>query len=481
MLDASRGRSGRWVAVGAAVAIGALLAPSTAAAHGLGGTRSLPIPEWLFAWAAAIVLVVSFVGLSILWPRPRLAQLSEGRSFAVPDGIRVGGRVLLGALGVALWLLTVWAGLSGTQNLQRNIAPVMVYVAFWVGLPVVSLFVGDLWRALSPWRAIADLAGWIGRKAGGPDALPAPMPFPARVGLWPAAAVLLAFAWLELAAPHKDDPDLLGLLALLYGAAMLIGCGVYGTRFLDQVDGFGRYFGLAASLSPLRWEDGRLHVRWPGTGLAEVRPETGLAAVVLVLVGSTTFDGVSAGELWTANGSPGVWLTDRMADVGFTPSGSATAAETIGLAIVIGLVAGFVRLGIAGVRSVDPKRLESRDLMGRFAPTIAPIAIGYAVAHYVSFLVQQGQYLGPLLSDPRGDGSNWFGTAGWVPDATVLSGNEVWYLQVGALLLGHVAGLVASHDLALRTFRGPRAAARSQYWMLAVMVAFTSLGLWLLS
>ena len=66
-------------------------------------------------------------------------------------------------------------------------------------------------------------------------------------------------------------------------------------------------------------------------------------------------------------------------------------------------------------------------------------------------------------------------------DYAVLSGNVGWYVQVLALVLGHVAGLVAAHDLALRTFRGPRAAARSQYWMLAVMVAFTSLGLWLLS
>jgi hypothetical protein len=481
MLDASPRRRRTGLATLASVLAAALVAPSPAAAHGLGGTRSLPIPEWLFAWAAAIVLVVSFVGLSILWPRPRLAQLAEGRSFAVPAAVRHGGRVVLGVLGVAIWVLTVWAGLTGTENVQTNIAPTMVYVAFWIGLPVLSLFVGDLWRALSPWRAIAELAGWVGRRVGGDDGLPAPMAWPARVGLWPAAAVLLAFAGLELAAPDKDAPDLLGLLALLYGAAMLIGSGVWGTRFLDHADGFGRYFGLAASLAPVRWADGRLHVRWPGTGLALVRPETGLAAVVLVLVGSTTFDGLSGGELWTSDGSPGVWLTDRFSDLGLGANGAATGADTVGLAITLLLVVGFVRLGIAGVRSVDPTRLDARELMGRFAPTIAPIAIGYAVAHYVSLLVQRGQTLGFLFSDPRGTGSDWFGTAGWGVDYGVLSGNSVWYVQVFALVAGHVAGLVAAHDLALRTFRGPRAAARSQYWMLAVMVAFTSLGLWLLS
>jgi len=481
MLDARPGRSRRWAAAGTVAAATALLLPSPAAAHGLEGTRTLPIPEWLFAWAAAIVLVVSFVGLSILWTRPRLAQLAEGRSWAVPAAVRHGGRVVLGALGVALWILTVWAGLTGTENIQANLAPTMVYVGFWVGVPILSIFVGDLWRALSPWRAIADLAGWLGRRIGGDDGLPAPMAWPARIGIWPAAAVLLAFGWLELAAPDRDAPDLLGLLALLYGAVMLIGSGVWGTRFLDHADGFDRYFRLAASLAPLRWSDGRLHLRWPGTGLAGVHPQSGLAAVVLVLVGTTTFDGLSAGELWTSDGSPGVWLTDRFADLGLGATGAGTAAATVGLAITVLLVSGFVRLGIAGVRSVDPTRQDSRELMGRFAPTIVPIAVGYAVAHYISYLASSGQALGFLLSDPRGTGSDWFGTAGWGVDYAVLSGNVGWYVQVLALVLGHVAGLVAAHDLALRTFRGPRAAARSQYWMLAVMVAFTSLGLWLLS
>lgn len=459
----------------------ALSLPASASAHGLGGTRNLPIPEWLFAWAAAIVLVVSFVALTVLWPRPRLAALAVGRSVAVPAALRIGGRIVLGVLGVAIWGLTIWAGLTGTSNVQGNLAPTMVYVAFWVGIPVLSLFVGDLWRALSPWRAIADAAAWLGGRIAGKDGTPEPLAYPAHVGYWPSAAVLLAFGWLELAAPRHDDPAVLGILALVYGAAMLIGCGVYGTRFLDQADGFGQFFRLAAALAPLRWADGRLHVRWPATGLAEVRPAPGLAAVVLVLIGTTTFDGISGGELWTSDGSLGPRLEDLFGGLGLGANDAATAAKTVGLLVTVGLVTLFVRLGIAGMRSVDPGRNTSQELLARFAPTLVPIAIGYAVAHYCSLLAQQGQTLGFLFSDPRGDGSDWFGTAGWTVDYGLLAGNEVWYFQVAALVLGHVAGLVAAHDLALQTSRGPRAAARSQYWMLAVMVAFTSLGLWLLS
>ena len=46
----------------------------------------------------------------------------------------------------------------------------------------------------------------------------------------------------------------------------------------------------------------------------------------------------------------------------------------------------------------------------------------------------------------------------------------------------HTARLRAlAHDRALVVYQRVRDATRSQYWMLAVMVAFTSLGLWLLS
>jgi hypothetical protein len=54
-------------------------------------------------------------------------------------------------------------------------------------------------------------------------------------------------------------------------------------------------------------------------------------------------------------------------------------------------------------------------------------------------------------------------------------------VQVGALVIGHVSGLVLAHDRALAVYGSHRAASRSQVVMLVVMVMFTVLGLWLLS
>ena len=124
---------------------------------------------------------------------------------------------------------------------------------------------------------------------------------------------------------------------------------------------------------------------------------------------------------------------------------------------------------------------DARELAARFAHSLIPIALAYLIAHYFSLLVFQGQAMGYLISNPLGDGSDIFGTAGNGIDYGLIGGEAIWYVQVAALVAGHVAGLVLAHDRALAIYRDAREAARSQYWMLVVMVGFTSLGLWLLS
>jgi hypothetical protein len=124
---------------------------------------------------------------------------------------------------------------------------------------------------------------------------------------------------------------------------------------------------------------------------------------------------------------------------------------------------------------------DPRTLRRQFAHTLIPIAFAYMLAHYFSLLVYQGQALGYLISDPLGNGSNLFGTADNGINYGVISSTGIWYVQVAALVSGHVAGLTLAHDRALAIYDNVKEATRSQYWMLVVMVGFTSLGLWLLS
>jgi hypothetical protein len=457
----------------AAALLAAVLGPELAVAHGLVGREDLPIPRWLFGWAATAVLVVSFVGLAVLWPTARLEHATERAVARYPKALEV----LCGAVGVALFAVVVWAGLAGTQSVNANLAPTFVYVIFWVGIPVVSLLLGDVFRPFNPWRAIGRATGWVAGRLGR-DRLPEALPYPAWLGRWPAVAGIVAFAWVELAYSDGQDPSTLAVLALVYAACQLVGMALYGTEAWSRNgDGFGVYFGLFGAISPLRWHDGRLSVRPPFTGLTGLRQIPGTVGLLAVAIGTTTFDGFRENTLWTDLAQE---LQKPLESLGLAAGEALEVVYTFGLLAIIGLCFLLFWLGVLGMRSVD-RRFEARDLGRRFAHSLIPIAFAYVLAHYFSYLAYQGQAMAYLASDPLGRGWDLFGTAASTIDYSVVSANAIWYVQVGALVLGHVAGLVLAHDRALVLYDDVRKATRSQYWMLAVMIAFTSLGLWLLS
>jgi hypothetical protein len=438
-------------------------------AHGIVGRADLPIPEEVFAAAAAGVLVVSFVALASLWSTPRLQDWRERRLFRLPVAIEV----VLGALGVLVLLVTAYAGLAGTDNERDNLAPTMVYVAFWVGVPFASLLLGDVWRLISPWRAIGRGAGWVARRVGG-DELPEPLEYPERLGRWPAAAGVVGFGICELCWATAREPAPLAVITLAYVVAMLVGMSLYGVEaWTRNADAFGVYFGLFAALAPVTRRDGVLYARPPVVGAGRIEAGAGTAAVLLAGIGVTAFDGASEGPLFNDV------LPDLQAFFGDLGFGQESALE---LGFVVGLIAGVAlvsviwALAIAGMPRVDGERPGRRLVF-----SLAPILAAYVVAHYFSLLAYQGQDLWRLASDPLGDGSDLFGGAGATIDYGVVSATQIWYVQVAALVIGHVAALVLAHDRALVIYGSHRDATRSQLVMLVLMVCFTCLGLWLLS
>jgi hypothetical protein len=162
--------------------------PEPAAAHGLSGRASLPVPSWLFAWAAAIVLVVSFVALSTLWSSPKLQERKVRRICRVP--IWLPG--LCGLFGLALFALVIYAGYEGVDAYTKNFDPTFIYVIFWVGVPVTSALTGDWFGAFSPWRTVARIVRWSVRRMG--ISRPPPLTYPRRLGRWPVVAGLVANA-----------------------------------------------------------------------------------------------------------------------------------------------------------------------------------------------------------------------------------------------------------------------------------------------
>jgi hypothetical protein len=448
-------------------------------AGGLLGRADLPIPEWLFGWAAAMVLVVSFVALAILWPEPRLEgdrwRPLPGLLGRVPASRPV--EVLCGAIGVALLGVVVYTGLDGTQSPAANFAPTFVFVIFWIGLVPVSVVFGDVFRAFNPWRAVGRAVGWTATRVVR-QGLPAPLAYPERLGHWPAAIGVFAFATLELVISGGDKPETVAIATLVYSALTFIAMALYGVEaWCERGEAYSVYFNLFSRISPFETRDGRLGVRPLLAGLAHLKAGAGTAALLAVMIGSVSFDGAGEAPIWTGIAPD---LSNFFGDLGLSPQPAFELAFLVGLTAAVLIVYGVYRLGVLGAKSVGGG-FSAERLSRAFAHSLVPIAFAYVMAHYFTYLLFRGQAIFFLASDPLGDGSDLFGTATKQIDYGLIGSTATWYWQVAFVVAGHVAGLTLAHDRALALYADAKLAVRSQYWMLAVMVGFTSLALWLLS
>ena len=450
----------------------ALLAPQAAAAHGIGGVKDLPVPVWLFYYGAAIVLVVSFVALGALWSKPVLDRAADGRT--LPESLQrlLRSPLLLGVLrGLSLLVfVVVWAAAAfGAQNAFQNLAPTFVYVVFWLGMSLLSVLLGNVWRVLNPWRVVAELAERLRRGE--------PSPYPEWLGYYPAAALLFSFTALELAFYEPANPRALAAAIAVYSVCTWVGAARYGSeQWFRYGDGFSVYFGLLAKLAPFGVRDGRIVLRAPLSGLTTVERLPGLLAFVSVMLGSVAFDGFSRTSWWQT------WLYDIQSP--FLPNSIGTADLLTLLFNLSGLIAMVLLVGIVfSVALAVAQRLGRADraFADAIVPSLVPVAFAYVVAHYFSLFVYQGQFAIPLFSDPFGHGWNVLGTADFHPNLTLLRPSTIWYVQAAALVIGHVCGLAVAHDRAIALLRTSRAALRSQYAILVLMVLYTVGGLWLLS
>ncbi|WP_191869959.1 hypothetical protein [Streptomyces virginiae] len=425
--------------------------PFTALAHGIGSQHDLPIsPFYAFAGAFA-ALFVSFLALGLLWSTSRFR--GERSGLALPAALqRVADapatRTTLRGLGLAAALLVLLHLLLGPDDPAHNPAPGAVYVLLWVGLVPASLLLGPVWRLLNPLRTLHRLLSRALRRPGTGH-----HPLPARLGLWPAAAGLFAFTWLELVSPDPASTTTLLIALATYTTAHLLLAARYGEAWFADGDAFEAYSALLARLSPLgRRDDGRLALRNPFHGLDATPERPGLVATVCVLLGSTAYDGFSDNPTWIN--------TLQTSPLGRTPT------ATLGLLGSIVLVATLYCLCAAATRLVSgphPGPLTA------FAHSLVPIALGYLIAHYFSLLVVEG---------PR-TVSMALGTDNAPEPAPPLGPGGLAALQVIAVVTGHVLGVVAAHDRSVRLFP-PAKAVAGQLPLLALMITYTIGGLSLL-
>jgi hypothetical protein len=405
-------------------------------AHGIGGAKDLPISPELAIAGATAALVVSFTVLAVAWRTPRYDAAKSGRPApAWLAGIvdALWWRVLWRTLGFALFAYVATAAVLG-KDLVSNPVFGVFYVWWWVGLVPLSLLFGPVWKAISPVRTINAAFA----KISGSDPERGVFAYPERLGHWPAAIGLFAFVWLELVYPYSTELGPVRLWAAAYVAVMLVGGALFGNVFYERADPFEVYSTLVSRMSAWGRRDGVLLIRSPLANLDSTR-------WVQFIQGSDI----------------SIYVLNNLALLAFC----------LGVGAIF--AAGTMLTGLGD----DLQRKHLPDL---FAHSVVPIVVGYVFAHYLSYLVEVGQLTLIQLSDPFSNGSNLLGTGNlevnyWLSYHPTLLAN----IKVIAVVAGHVLGVIAAHDRAIRILP-QRHQLTGQLPLLAAMIAFTVGGLYLL-
>lgn len=462
--------------------------PGLAAAHSFGQLYTLPVPFWLYAWTAAAALIVSFLiaGIFLTTGGPAPATPRQ-RDF--PHRLPAWLWRALQALSLAGLLICMATGLFGTRQSYANLNMTFFWIVFVLGYAYLTAVIGNLYALINPWRSmvtgISRIAPSFGR---------ARLVWPARLGYWPAAVLYGAFIWVELFGrtnPFTLSLWLGGYTVLNLGAAWLFGAQAWFQR--GEI--FAVMLRLIGRMAPVDFEGsdttptGRFRLRKPFSGLvgASVDHST-MLLFVLFLLSATAFDGLHETRPWVQLFWNDLYRELLSTWLGNNPMAALPAmfriypwwqSAWLFLSPLLYL-AGYL-MTIEFMRWITGRRQERGELARRFLHSLLPIVLVYHVTHYYTLIQTQGVKVIALVSDPFGFGWNLLGTATWMRGSIIPDMNLVWHTQVALLLSGHIASVVVAHLEALRVFPDRKTATLSQLPMLALMVAFTVFGLWILS
>ncbi|MGQ0577837.1 MAG: hypothetical protein ACT4PQ_02875 [Betaproteobacteria bacterium] len=500
---------------------------ATAQAHGFGQRYDLPVPLWLYLWGAAAAVAMSFLVMALFargvrvqtYPRVNLLQWGIGRAIAHPVML-----VIYRALALGVFILVITAGLIGVQNPFKNIAPIMIWAIWWVGVAYLSSLLGNFWMLINPANTIFAWIDRICTRAQSDALRTPPLRWPAWLSSWPAVALFLLFAWSELVWEQSDSPKHLVAVVLVYCAITWIGMYAFGRdTWLRHGEVFTAVFSLLSRFAPteVRVVDPKVcatcgnadcqgecvdcyaclrraeasgrewNLRPYAAGLLTHRPvHLPVMTLVITLLATVTFDGLIETPLW-AGLVEGLQFPAADAPAPPGAGASRTMVYTLGLSGTVALffcayllfcwlIACITRAPATSVAGAT-QGYSATTIARYFVLTLVPIAIAYHLAHYLSFLVMTWQYLIPMVSDPFGFGWNLFGTAHHFVRIGIVDARAVWYTSVAAIVAGHIAAVVLSHIMASRVFDDPRMATRSQYPMLILMLGYTMLSLWIIA
>ena len=401
--------------------------------HGVVNVGDLPIPFDIVLNSSALVVLITFVYLKVSWKEsiitPRQEVFNDKQSFI--------GKLF----GIIILFLLVAPGIFGNESSKTSVAPLILWVFLWIGVPVLGLLFGDIYSKFNPLNLFS-------LKSEKPESV------------YFACILFIGLTWFELVWRKPGNPlNIAIVLITLFVCVNLL--RYFLKKSLIEVDPL---LLLHYLYSKLKLFNSRPYFRSLLDNIGNLARLRGIEYFVLLMIGTVTYDGLRETTFWYEQFGP------RINDMGFS---------TMMFVLMNSATILFYRFACFFAIKIGGSDLELNKVSNLFGHTMLPIAFAYHVTHYLTLLLFESQTLFYRLNDPIVTGISLFNakepSINYFVEPIV-----IWSVQVGVTLLGHMLSVVLAHDLAVKLF-GHQQSDKTQYIFLFITVALTLQALFVLS
>ncbi len=401
--------------------------------HGVVNVGDLPIPFDIVLNSSALVVLITFVYLKVSWKEsiitPRPEVFNDKQNFI--------GKLF----GIIILFLLIAPGIFGNESSKTSVAPLILWVFLWIGVPVLGLFFGDIYSKFNPLNLFS-------LKSDKPESV------------YFACILFIGLTWFELVWRKPGNPlNIAIVLITLFVCVNLL--RYFLKKSLIEVDPL---LLLHYLYSKLKLFNSRPYFRSLLDNIGNLAKLRGIEYFVLLMIGTVTYDGLRETTFWYNQ------FGSRTDDMGFS--------TMMFLIMNLGTIL-FYRFACFFAIKVGGSNLELNHVSNLFGHTMLPIAFAYHVTHYLTLLLFESQTFFYRFNDPIGIGMNILN----VQEPTINYFVEplvIWGIQVAVTLLGHMLSVVLAHDLAVKLF-GHQQSDKTQYIFLFITVALTLQALFVLS
>ena len=401
--------------------------------HGVVNVGDLPIPFDIVLNSSALVVLITFVYLKVSWKEsiitPRQEVFNDRQNFI--------GKLF----GIIILFLLVAPGIFGNESSKTSVAPLILWVFLWIGVPVLGLLFGDIYSKFNPLNLFS-------LKSEKPESV------------YFACILFIGLTWFELVWRKPGNPlNIAIVLITLFVCVNLL--RYFLKKSLIEVDPL---LLLHYLYSKLKLFNSKPYFRSLLDNIGNLAKLRGIEYFVLLMIGTVTYDGLRETTFWYNQ------FGSRTDDMGFS--------TMMFLIMNLGTIL-FYRFACYFAIKVGGSDLKLNHVSNLFGHTMLPIAFAYHVTHYLTLLLFESQTFFYRFNDPIGIGMNILN----VEEPTInyfIEPLVIWGIQVAVTLLGHMLSVVLAHDLAVKLF-GHQQSDKTQYIFLFITVALTLQALFVLS